>query len=640
MTFKEILPYFQGVRMAGSNKAMCKCPAHYDEKQSLSIEDNGSGKILLHCFAGCQTGEIALAAGLQMKDLYYGDMASKPPWMKYVESVKKKSIEAYYNYTTISGQYAYTKVRMQGKDMVFGILSGDRFTFGLAGRNRREYKAIFGSSPAKIREAVSRGEYIFYAEGEKDVNTLLLYGYTAFTCGGANDWNKAVLEVLTGARVIILADNDEPGKDSACSIYRDMKEADVTAKILLPVADVPHADVTDYFQAGHTAQDFDKLIQGDDTKKILKRGKANSKTDESEQLFKPLIAASARDLEQMDVPPVVWIVDNLLPIGVSMIGAPSKYFKSYMALGLCLAVCTGKKFLDHQCNKFSCLYLDLESTKRRPKSRLKQILPGGNWPGNFYILTAEDEIKRLGEGFSEQIEEQLKQHPDIKLVIVDVFQMIRQPAKKNQSGYDRDYDDFKILKKIANSHEIGLMLIHHTRKMKDPGDVFNELSGSVGVMGALDCAWVITKDRYSEEGTLNITGRDMESQRLKIRFNKTSFMWEYVGTEEDVNNQRRLAIFCNNPIRETIKKLVEQGNGHWEGSATEIKEASKYLSWEIYEDVKKIGKFIRENDDLFQGIDGINPVASRTSSNKRWVFNGTNGTNGTDVTNGTNGTDV
>lgn len=332
MTFKEILPYFQGVRMAGSNKAMCKCPAHYDEKQSLSIEDNGSGKILLHCFAGCQTEEIALAAGLQMKDLYYGGMASKPPWMKYVESVKKKSIEAYYNYTTISGQYAYTKVRMQGKDMVFGILSGDRFTFGLAGRNRREYKAIFGSSPAKIREAVSRNEYIFYAEGEKDVNTLLMYGYTAFTCGGANDWNKAALEVLAGAKVIILADNDEPGKDSACSIYRDMKEADVTAKILLPVADVPHADITDYFQAGHTVQDFDKLIQGDDTKKILKRGKANSKAK-----------AEMVSMENIDEKEPSWLVPGyIFGEGVTTLAGDGGCGKTTVWCAIAAAISSGK----------------------------------------------------------------------------------------------------------------------------------------------------------------------------------------------------------------------------------------------------------------------------------------------------------
>lgn len=67
------------------------------------------------------------------------------------------------------------------------------------------------------------------------------------------------------------------------------------------------------------------------------------------------VAVSASELKKMEIPQIVWIVDRLLPVGVSMIGAPSKYFKSYMALGLCLAVCTGEKFLSFQCNKYACL---------------------------------------------------------------------------------------------------------------------------------------------------------------------------------------------------------------------------------------------------------------------------------------------
>lgn len=308
----------------------------------------------------------------------------------------------------------------------------------------------------------------------------------------------------------------------------------------------------------------------------------------------------------MDIAPIEWIVREILPVGLALLGAPSKYYKSYMALGLCYSICSGENFLNFDSNKSACLYLDLESTKRRPKNRLDQIVsPFKDKPDNLYIITAEDEVGRIGEGFEKQIESQLEQHPDIKLIVVDVFQMIRPPAKRNQTGYDRDYDDLRALKQIADKYNIGLMLIHHTRKMKDPSDVFNEFSGSTGIMGALDCAWAITKDdRYSDEGTLHITGRDMESQKLKIRFNKKTFRWEYVGTEEDVEMQRLQAEYEQSPIIETIKKLVEQNNGRWEGSASDIKSASKYLSWEIYDTPEKIGKLIRKYEGLLY-VDGI-----------------------------------
>lgn len=371
-------------------------------------------------------------------------------------------------------------------------------------------------------------------------------------------------------------------------------------------------------------------LKGDNV--VCDRGKARPVKE-----FNPIHAISAAELDKMDIPPITWLVNEILPIGLSMIGAPSKYYKSYMALGLCTAICNGDKFLGFDSTKHACLYLDLESTKRRPKNRLDQI--EGLYkdkPSNLYIITGEDDPGRIGEGFEAQIEYQLTEHKDIKLIVVDVFQMIRQPAKRNQSGYDRDYDDFKVLKRIADTHGIGLMLIHHTRKMRDPTDVFNELSGSVGIMGALDCAWVITKDdRFSNEATLNITGRDMESPKLKIRFNKKSFQWEYVGTEEDVENQRLEAEYDQSPIVETIKKLVAQGNGHWEGSASDIKSASKYLSWEIYDTPQKIGSLIRKYEALlyFDGIEFVDKGHVGKNRTRTLSFNVLNGHNALNVHN-------
>lgn len=85
--------------------------------------------------------------------------------------------------------------------------------------------------------------------------------------------------------------------------------------------------------------------------------------------------------------------------------------------------------------------------------------------------------------------------------------------------------------------------------------------------------------------------------------------------------------------------VVGQGSGHWEGRSEEIKNASKYLSQEIYEDVRNIGKFIREYSDLLQGIDGVNAIPGNTKTRK-WKFNDTNATNNIDATNDTNATQM
>ena len=326
---------------------------------------------------------------------------------------------------------------------------------------------------------------------------------------------------------------------------------------------------------------------------------------------------AAADIMEMDIPPIHWLVDNILPDGLAMLGAPSKTFKSYMAIHLCLCIAEGLPFLGRKTEKAACLYCDLESTVRRPRDRMRQVLAGRKAPDNFYIITANDDLDAIGAGFEDQIEDILKQHPEIGLIVIDVFQMIRQAAKRNQTGYDRDYDDFKVIKRIADRHEICILLIHHTRKMRDPSDVFNELSGSVGVMGALDCAWVITREeRFQDEATLNITGRDMESQQFKIRFNKKTFKWEYIGTSEEVALQRLREEYENSPITETIKKLIKQGGGSWEGSAKEIRDAGQYLSRVIYDDVRNIGVFIT-NHEIFFGFDDISIEYTRESNSSR-----------------------
>ena len=101
---------------------------------------------------------------------------------------------------------------------------------------------------------------VFVPEGEKDVDTLIKQGYIAFTYGGVNDWQSEFSELLKDADVIILADNDEPGRAVANTILNDIQPVTKSVKIIVPVPDIPKADISDYFQAGHTKQEFEQLI--------------------------------------------------------------------------------------------------------------------------------------------------------------------------------------------------------------------------------------------------------------------------------------------------------------------------------------------------------------------------------------------
>ena len=257
-----ILSHFKVIKRVG-NTYYCICPHHKDKNPSLHITI-GEKKIIMDCKAGCDYREILADVGLKPEQLYYDYYEKNKEstnWRGFVESREKRKIEAVYNYVSCNdGSYCFTKLRLEGKKILYGKLANERFTYGIGHDTpRKSYKAIYGSLQA-IQRAIKEGKPIFIPEGEKDVNTLTKQGYVSFTFGGVNDWLPDFAELVKGADVVILADNDEPGKQVANTILHDVHPVAKSAKIILPMPDIPKADISDYFNAGHTKEEFEQMI--------------------------------------------------------------------------------------------------------------------------------------------------------------------------------------------------------------------------------------------------------------------------------------------------------------------------------------------------------------------------------------------
>jgi hypothetical protein len=54
-----------------------RCPAHADKGPSLAVREADDGRILVHCFAGCETANVLGAVGLDMTDLFPPDEKRK-----------------------------------------------------------------------------------------------------------------------------------------------------------------------------------------------------------------------------------------------------------------------------------------------------------------------------------------------------------------------------------------------------------------------------------------------------------------------------------------------------------------------------------------------------------------------------------
>mgnify|MGYP004605141007 CR=1 FL=1 len=272
---------------------------------------------------------------------------------------------------------------------------------------------------------------------------------------------------------------------------------------------------------------------------------------------------NAADLLQEQLPPVKWVVPGLLPAGLSLLVAAPKIGKSWMALDLCLAVASGGTWLGHEVNQGAVLYLALEDSKNRLQSRIRLLLDGFTPPPE--ACTMRVQAPMLGAGLLEMLDGWLNEHPDAKLVCIDTFQRIRPPAGKNENAYFADYRACGQLQAWAMQHGICLLLVHHTKKGVNPGDVFESISGSTGIMGAADTVLTITKKaRFAEEATLSITGRDVNAAEYIAVLNQCTHKWELRGTVDDQERQNFQA--C--PAVKTIKALTEQSP--WQGTVTEL----------------------------------------------------------------------
>lgn len=66
----NLLQHLDKVKRTGAHTYHARCPAHDDRGPSLTVRDTEDGRILVHCFAGCDVQDVLAAVGLTFSDLF------------------------------------------------------------------------------------------------------------------------------------------------------------------------------------------------------------------------------------------------------------------------------------------------------------------------------------------------------------------------------------------------------------------------------------------------------------------------------------------------------------------------------------------------------------------------------------------
>lgn len=319
----------------------------------------------------------------------------------------------------------------------------------------------------------------------------------------------------------------------------------------------------------------------------------------------PLSTISAKHLQELQLPPVRYIVNEMLPQGLALLVSPPKYGKSWFCLDLCLSVADGRSFLGHSTNQCGCLYLALEDSFSRLQDRMNKILRGKRAPENFFYAIGSND---LDNGLLLQLERHMIEHPDTGLIVIDTFQKVRGVNRPKENAYQADYKEMGWFKTFADHFHVCILLVHHLRKTSDDGDAFNRISGSNGILGAADTAIILTKSkRFDEETTLSITGRDVDSGESVLKFDKADYRWKVMGTAEAVAELKVKLDYQTSPVAGAIRRLMCESDGKPirllpKDFMEEVKKESHYC---YHKSAKALGNDVLELADALFRYDRI-----------------------------------
>ena len=325
-----------------------------------------------------------------------------------------------------------------------------------------------------------------------------------------------------------------------------------------------------------------------------------------EKIFRKL--KTADELMKKDIPePVVYIGEGdelpFLVEGTCILSAKPKLGKSWLALGMCIAVARGDDFLGYKTRKCSTLYLDLETSESLQQKRLRKMLQGEDPPQNFYLDTETDSLEN---GFVEQIEHYLQDDPNIGIVVIDVFQIIRSASKNvKETEYEHAYRDITPLNELAQKYHISIILVCHDRKAVDPDDPFSNILGSTGLQGAATQMMVMFRKRKDDPIHISVKGKTIDGlPELNVKLENAQ--WSIVDGVDTAERERaeRMEEYRSSDIRRAVLEITNH-NVLWKGRCSALINDAVQYGVPITDSAKIIGGFLHRHQGRFLKEDNV-----------------------------------
>lgn len=260
-------------------------------------------------------------------------------------------------------------------------------------------------------------------------------------------------------------------------------------------------------------------------------------------------ALHINSLMKEDIPPLKFAVPKILPEGLICIAGRPKAMKSWTALLIAYSVQNGFELWGHKCEQGDALYLGLEDSKRRMKSRL-QMLKFDQLPSPTINL----EAPYLNYGLEESIQEWINSVNKPKLVVIDTLARVK-PKTKRTSGtvYDLDNELLRKIQKLGMDNGITIAFITHLSKASQDYS-FDKITGSVGLQGMTDAMWLLDRGDNQPSASLIGRGRDIDDFEYTLEWDQETWRYSYKGIKWEIElSENRKAILDH------MKYLLSEG---------------------------------------------------------------------------------
>jgi len=486
---RRVLELFRNGDVTGSLERgyRARCPAHDDDVASLSIHQGRDGRVLFSCHAGCGFESIVMALGLTIADTFDGD-ARQP--LKHPEMSRRPAIVATYDYVDEDSSLLYQVQRRADKS---GFPS--RRPDGRGGWINKldDVRRVLYRLPAVI-EAAAAGRTIYVVEGEKDVHTLERLGVIGTTSpGGAGrgKWRDEYSETLRGADVVLLPDNDAPGRAHMRSAAESLTRREAKVR-LLELPGVPDkGDVSDWVEAGGTLQQLEALVEST-VEWMLRTEVCDDGT---------ALPAPTRASEIPPDAPVTFSIEDLLTAGdFGLIAGEDGSMKTTFALHLCGAIAGGHKALGRfSTTRGPVLFVSEEDSAGVLRNRLEAICRGHGWNADAVLrnvhIFAKAEVRLTDAAWRDHLMATIKRL-GAKLVVFD-------PWIEVTTGNENDNSEGRALLQIVRTFTkptaANVVAVHHFGKPAEGKRQRDRIRGNTAVPSGSRFTYVIEHDEIVHE---------------------------------------------------------------------------------------------------------------------------------------------